>query len=151
MTFLPITLLAVGLAAIVNIWLAIRCGQVRVREKVDVGDGGNDAMVRRMRAHSNYVENTPFFLLLVAVIELAKGSGNPTWLYYVVVAFFVARIAHAFGMDGWKPGRPIGMSVTLLAQLGLGVFALYTAYTTPTVITQPTTLDLNQAEVVPQG
>jgi uncharacterized protein len=151
MTVLPITLLAAALAAILNIWLAVRCGQVRTKEKVSVGDGGNDAVIRRMRAHSNFVENTPFFLALVALIELAKGSGSPTWLYYVVVAYFIGRIAHAFGMDGWKLGRPIGTLTAMLAQVGLAIYALVLAYSSPIQSITPTQIELQQAEEVPQG
>ena len=51
---LPVTLTFVGVAALVNLWLAIRCGQARTTEKVSIGDGGSEAVIRRMRAHSNY-------------------------------------------------------------------------------------------------
>ncbi len=53
---LPITLVTAGAAAIINLWLALRTGAVRRASKVDVGDGGNEALIRRMRAHANFVE-----------------------------------------------------------------------------------------------
>ncbi|MGK3946931.1 MAPEG family protein, partial [Streptomyces caeruleatus] len=68
---LPTTLTADGLAALINIWLAVRCGQTRGKEKVLIGDGGNEAMIRRMRAHSNFSEFTPIVLILIGVIEYA--------------------------------------------------------------------------------
>ena len=151
MTFLPTTLLAAGLAAIINVWLAIRVGQVRGSQKVSIGDGGNDAVIRRMRAHANFVEFTPFFILLVGAIELARGAGNPTWLFWVVIAYMVGRIAHAFGMDDVKYGRAIGTMVTMLSLIGLGLFALFLAYTGQGEISAPTPADLNSAEVVPLG
>ncbi len=148
---LPITLTAVGLAAIINIWLSIRVGQVRTREKVSIGDGGNDAVVRRMRAHSNYIENTPFVLALIAAIELAMGAGNPAWLFWVMIAYFVGRVLHALGMDGMSAGRMIGTIATMLTLLGLGGYALAIPYLADGQITKPTAIELQQAEAVPQG
>jgi hypothetical protein len=40
------------------------------------------------------------------------------------VAFVVGRIAHGFGMDGWKPGRPIGTGITMVLQLLLAGWAV---------------------------
>ena len=120
---LPVTLSSAAAAAILAIWLMIRVGQVRTSEKVSVGDGGNEKVIRRMRAHANYVESAPFVLILLAVIELA-GRGSP-WLAYVAAAYFIGRIAHAFGMEGgsFGMGRSIGTIVTLLTLLGLAVVA----------------------------
>ena len=110
---LPVTLSSAAAAGILAIWLMIRVGQVRVSEKVNVGDGGNEKVLRRMRAHANYVESTPFVLALIAVIEIA-GKGSP-WLAYVAAVFFIGRIAHAFGMEGGQfgIGRTVGTLVTL--------------------------------------
>lgn len=120
---LPVTLSSSAAAGILAIWLMIRVGQVRTSEKVSVGDGGNEKVLRRMRAHANYVEYTPFVLLLIAAIELA-GQGSP-WLAYVSGAYFIGRIAHAYGMEGGKfgLGRTVGTLVTLVTLLGLSVVA----------------------------
>jgi len=121
---LPVTISAAAAAAILSIWLMIRVGQVRSSEKVSVGDGGNEKVIRRMRAHANFVESAPFVLALVAVIELAGKGGN--WLAWVVAIYFVGRIAHAFGMDGqgFAKGRSIGTIITLLTLLGLAIVAV---------------------------
>lgn len=120
---LPVTLSSAAAAAILAIWLMLRVGQVRTSEKVSVGDGGNERVIRRMRAHANFVESAPFVVLLVAVIELA-GKGQP-WLAYVSGAYFIGRILHGFGMEGGSLGwaRMIGTLVTLLTLLGLAVVA----------------------------
>lgn len=120
---LPVTLSSAAAAGILAVWLMIRVGQVRTSEKVSVGDGGNEKVLRRMRAHANFVEYTPFVLVLIAVIELA-GRGTP-WLAYVSGAYFIGRIAHAFGMEGGKfgLGRTVGTLVTLLTLVGLSVVA----------------------------
>jgi uncharacterized protein len=127
MTVLPITLTAAGAAALINIWLAIRCGRVRVSQKILIGDGGNEAMTAAMRAHANFVEYTPFVLILLAVIELALGS--PTWLWIVSGAYLLARVLHGLGMTGtFKPGRGIGITVTMLVLIGLAGVAIAIPY-----------------------
>ncbi|MEH6758265.1 MAG: MAPEG family protein [Parasphingorhabdus sp.] len=125
---LPITLTLAGAAALINIWLMIRVGQVRSSEKVSVGDGGNEKVIRRMRAHSNFGESVPIVLILIAAIELASGS--PTWLWIVGGAFMLGRLAHGIGMDGGKlgKGRMIGTMLSLLVILGLGAYAIAIPY-----------------------
>ena len=126
---LPITLTIAGAAALINIWLMIRVGQVRGSEKVSVGDGGNEKVLRRMRAHSNYIESAPFVVLLVAAIELASTT-SPTWLWIVSGLYLLGRVAHGVGMDNGKfgKGRMVGTIITMLTLLGLGVYSIAIPY-----------------------
>ena len=94
---LPITLTIAAAAALLNIWLALRIGRLRMSKKVSIGHGGDALLETRMRAQANFGEYTPFVLILLALIELAKGS--QTWLWLVAIAYILARIAHAFGME----------------------------------------------------
>lgn len=121
---LPVTLTAVAAAAILNIWLSLRIGALRRAYKISVGDGGNEALQRRMRAQLNFAENVPITLLLIAGLEIA-GIGE-VWLAYVAAAFILARVAHAFGMDGGKAqaARAGGVLVTLAIQLFLAGVAV---------------------------
>ncbi|MGA9583271.1 MAG: MAPEG family protein [Allosphingosinicella sp.] len=127
---LPITLTIAGAAALLNIWLARRVGQMRVAHKVSIGDGGNEALIARMRAQANFIEYTPFVLILILLVELAVGS--QLWLWVVGMVYILARIAHGFGMD--RPGgdklklRMIGTLVTALVLLGLALYAIALPY-----------------------
>ena len=123
---LQITLVIAAAAALLNIWLAVRVGRVRTSNKVSIGDGGNDAVIRRMRAHSNFTEYTPFFLILLAVIELAIGSS--LWLWGVAIVYILGRIAHPFGMDMDNRLRAVGIIVTMLTLLGMAIWAIVIAY-----------------------
>jgi uncharacterized membrane protein YecN with MAPEG domain len=127
---LPITLTIAGAAALINIWIARRVGQMRMTHKISIGDGGNEALTARMRAQANFVEYTPFFLILLGLIELAVGS--KIWLWVVAVVYILGRIAHAFGMDRRHPDplrlRMIGIMVTLLVLLGLALYAIALPY-----------------------
>ena len=127
---LPITLTITGAAALLNIWLARRVGQMRLIHKVSIGDGGNEALIARMRAQANFVEYTPFVLILIGLIELAEGSR--LWLWIVGVVYILARIAHGFGMDRPRPDplrlRMIGVITTAIILFGLALYAIVLPY-----------------------
>lgn len=115
---LPTTICLTAAAVIVNFWLGMRIGKLRYALGVSVGDGGHEALMRRMRAQANFLESTPLTLLLVAAIELAGKGG--AWLAPAGAVFILGRVAHGIGMDGrFKPGRPIGMATTYLFQIAL--------------------------------
>ncbi|WP_373489334.1 MAPEG family protein [Blastomonas sp.] len=122
---LPITLTMAAAAGLINLWLAIRIGQVRTSQKVSVGDGGNEFVIRRMRAQANFVEFTPFVLLLIAAFEISGLGG--TWLWAVGLVYMAGRLAHGLGMDGgtFKLGRMIGTLISMLTTLGLSGYAIY--------------------------
>src|SRR3546814_6409529 len=84
-------------------------------------------------SHSNFVENTAFVLILLALVEL--GFGSSIWLWGVGALYLVGRILHALGMDGMMWGRMVGTIVTMLTQLGLALTALAIVYLTPTGVT----------------
>lgn len=119
---LPITLVAAGGAAIINFWLAMRVGNVRRAAKVSIGDGGDMALIARMRAQANFIEYTPIVLVLIGTIELSQGTS--TWLWAVAALYLLGRVGHGLGMDGWTPGRFGGTIISLFTMLGLGLYAL---------------------------
>ena len=125
---LPITLTMAGAAALINAWLAFRCSQVRGARKISVGDGGDPLMIARMRAHANFVEYTPFFLILTGLIEYARGS--TTWLWLVGILFLIGRICHAFGMDRASPStlRMAGAGSAMVVTIGLAIYAILLPY-----------------------
>lgn len=121
---LPTTLSLAASAALINIWLAMRCGRIRASQKVSIGTGGHDLLERRMRAQLNFAENTPWVLALAAAIELAGKGGE--WLPIVGGIYMLGRVAHGLGMDGTnlEKGRGLGIMITLLTQLGLSIAAV---------------------------
>jgi len=130
---LPITLAIAGAAAILHIWLSLRVSALRRPLKIGVGDGGNEILLKRMRAHANFAENVPIFLILLGLVELAAGRN--VWLWAAGILFILARIAHAFGMD--RPGanilRVAGIAISWLVLLGLAGVGIYLSYTSPSL------------------
>jgi uncharacterized membrane protein YecN with MAPEG domain len=124
---LHISLLAAAIAAVIAFWLSMRCGKVRMAEKISMGDGGNDKMLRRMRAQANFTEYAPFALVLIVVLELAGQGG--TALAISALAFMIGRVFHALGMDNdASKGRMIGMILTMPILLGWAIAAGLAAF-----------------------
>ncbi len=119
---LPITLVTAGGAALIALWLAIRVGQVRTKAKVSIGDGGDAALICRMRAQANFVEYAPFIVILIGLLEFSTGTS--IWLWAAGALFLLARVAHPLGMDGLKYARMVGTVVTFVLLLGLGGYAI---------------------------
>ena len=129
---LPVSLTFAGALALVNLWLATRVVRVRRSGKVLMGDGDNPLLLCRMRAQANFVEYTPFILILMALIELAGGP--KPWLWAIGIAYVLARIVHAFGMDRRRmpnPMRAAGAATTWVILLGLGLWAIWIASHAP--------------------
>ena len=125
---LPITLTIAGAAALLHIWLSMRVSRLRRSLRISVGDDGNAAIRTRMRAHANFAENVPIFLILLALIELARGSS--IYLWGAAILFIVGRILHAFGMDrpGANPLRLAGIALSWLVLLALAAWAISLPY-----------------------
>ena len=125
---LPITLTISAACALLGLWLSIRIGRVRMARKIDLGDGGDPMLIARMRAQANFVEYTPFVLILLGLVEAAEGPR--TWLWGVGIAYVVARVLHPFGMDRPAPNplRTIGIALTMIVLLGLAIYALAIVY-----------------------
>lgn len=124
---LQTTLSLAEAAVFIHLWLFVRVTQRRFAIKAAHGDGGDDRLFRRIRAHANFTENAPLFLILVGVIEMTGKGG--TWLAIAGALFMLARVAHAFGMDNPNPNalRGAGMLVSLVLLVGLAAVAVLTA------------------------
>ena len=69
---LQTTLSLAAAAAIINLWLAIRTGKLRYASKSCMATAASPLLMQRMRAQANFVENTPFVLILIAAIEMTR-------------------------------------------------------------------------------
>jgi uncharacterized membrane protein YecN with MAPEG domain len=125
---LPISLTIAAAAALLHVWLSVRVSHVRRLHHVSIGDEGNRAVATRMRAHGNFAENTPIFLILLALTELAVGS--ELWLWIVAALFIAGRLSHVFGMERPAPNalRIAGVALSWLVLLGLAGHALFLSY-----------------------
>ena len=128
MPSLVITLEVAAVAALINIWLGMRCGKARMAGKVLHGDGGDPMLIRRMRGQANFIENAPIFLILLGLVEYTLGSSY--WLWFIGVIFLIARILHPIGLDkdGANLMRGAGTLLSMLTILILAIVALLAAF-----------------------
>ena len=112
--------------------LSVNVIKGRHQHKIALGDNNNYAVLKRIRAHSNFTEYTPIFLILLGILEYL---GLPYYgLHLLGGLFFCARISHAYGMciaerfEGEKPlnlqYRVCGMAGTFTA-LGIGASLVF--------------------------
>jgi uncharacterized membrane protein YecN with MAPEG domain len=121
---IPISTVFIGIFVMLQIPLTVMVGYRRARTGIQFFDGGDQTLLRRMRAHGNYTETVPIVLLAMSAAELA---GAPTWLLWAGGAsLLVGRVMHAaiLIVKGWGLPRAIGMILTFLPMLGFGVWCL---------------------------
>lgn len=68
----------------------------RGKHRIIHGDGGNNTLNRRIRAHANFAEYVPLILLLVGLLE-ASGASHFT-VRALLVPLVIARVLHPIGM-----------------------------------------------------
>lgn len=120
-----ITLLFAALHALLLIALLVPISRHRHDQRIGLGTGGDEILMRRIRAHGNFIENVPFALLLLVLLEL-NGLAAP-WLWAFGGVLLLARIMHAVGLSrsaGKSFGRFYGTALTwlvILAMAGVGL------------------------------
>jgi uncharacterized protein len=113
---MPITALYAGLLAPLLITLIFRVVGRRRGEKVEIGDGNDRELLRRMRVHANFVETVPMALILMALSESLRAPALA--LHAIGVLLLVGRTIHAYGLSQTPhilPLRFAGMVMTIFA------------------------------------
>ena len=125
---MKITALYAGALALLYLFLTFRTLNYRRTQQVEIGDGGDKQLLRRIRVHGNFAEYVPIALLLMGFAESLHLSG--TSLHVIGLLLLVGRIVHAYGLSQTPhilPMRAGGMAATLLAILGGALACLWLA------------------------
>ncbi|MEO6263573.1 MAG: MAPEG family protein [Luteimonas sp.] len=123
-----ITLLFASLHVLLLLALLARISRHRHQHRIGIGDGGDALLVRKIRVHGNFIENAPFALLLLALLEL--GGLAHAWLWVLGAALLLGRTMHAVGFSrsgGKSFGRFYGTALTWLALLAMALAGLWLA------------------------
>jgi len=92
----------------------------RRKNKVSIGDGGNEELKIAMAAQSNAIEFVPIALLLLFALEY--NHANILVVHMFGVALMIGRVIHARSLlSSHFKGRVLGMQVTIYTIIGLGV------------------------------
>ncbi len=82
------------------IFLSLQVILVRRKEEIALGDGGNEKLMRAIKAQANFVEYTAIFLLMFLY---AESYETPLWLMNLTgLAFIFARLLHNFSIRVWE-------------------------------------------------
>jgi uncharacterized membrane protein YecN with MAPEG domain len=115
--------LYVGLFGLLLIVLSMRVSLVRRDARINLGDGENEILKRRIRAHGNFAEFVPIALLLLA---LAEHTGMGTlFIHLFGIILLAGRISHAYGISQEQEPFIFRMVGTLAT---LGVIAILSLY-----------------------
>jgi uncharacterized protein len=115
---LKITALYAALLALLFLVLSFRTLGYRRSQKVEIGDGGDKELLRRVRVHGNFAEYVPMGLLLIGFAEsLGLWAAAVHALGLMLLA---GRLSHAYGLSQTPhvlPLRVAGMVATFAAIL----------------------------------
>lgn len=106
---MSITAIFVAIFAVFHMAAAMRVGVYRNETDIRYGDGGDQVLMRRIRAHGNFIENVPMALLAMGSAEYV-GVGS-TFLVVGGLALLLGRILHYFMTIGvgWGWMRTVSM------------------------------------------
>ncbi len=94
---LTITSLMTGIFALLMVPMSLQVSMRRVKlGGQSFGDGDDETLRRRIRAHGNFIEYAPTATICVGLVEY--GGGSKILVVGLACAFIVSRILHAIGM-----------------------------------------------------
>ena len=85
MTPIQAAALWIGLNALFLMFVSARVGAARMKTKTNLGDGGNDIMIKAIRTQGNYIEYAPAALL--GLFLLAQLGLGVVWIHLLGAVF----------------------------------------------------------------
>ena len=122
---MPITALYAALLSVLFLYLSFRVIGRRRAQKVEIGDGADKELLRRMRVHANFAEYAPWVIILTGLAESMKAPG--LLLHAIGLALLAGRVAHAYALSQTPhvmPMRVAGMMLTFAAMAGGAILCL---------------------------
>lgn len=128
MSALPITSLYAIPLGIIFIVLLFQVIVLRSSKSLSIGDGGDMALLERIRRHGNFVEWVPMVMLLMVCAE-AQGTGA-MWLHAAGGLLTIGRVLHPLGLKADVPTHPLriagnmgGILATVILVINLAIAA----------------------------
>lgn len=103
------TSLYAALLALLFIALSVHVIRGRRTLGAALGDANDIHMQRRIRAHGNFVEYTPLFLIMMTFAE--RGHVYVWVLHLLGIVFLTGRVMHAFSLlfdEQYNEGKLVG-------------------------------------------
>ncbi len=88
--------LLVASGSLLIVILAMNVSRLRYKEHIAHGDRGNKKLRNAMVAHSNTIEHSlPYFLIIFVLVS--QGTAD-TIINFLVISFIAARVVYAIGI-----------------------------------------------------
>ena len=128
---MEISIITASILSLFYVFLAMRIGYFRGSPVMKLifqreTKGTPEILERNVRAHGNFIEYVPLFLILLMLSE-GNGSLDDYWLKIFTIIFCVGRLNHAicFAFFTYNPFLRIsGMLLTYTGIIGLAVSLL---------------------------
>lgn len=112
----PVTAFFAGLLALIYILLALNIIRGRYALRLPLGDGGDNSMTRRIRAHANFAEYVPLALILMGLSEI--NGLSESFLTIVGWVLVLCRLSHAFSLSVWEVKNPMRIIFRQVGMVG---------------------------------
>ena len=128
MNNLPLTSTFASLFTLFYLFLSFRIGYFRgspvMKLIFKMGEEIPEIKLQRnVRAHGNFSEYVPIFLVLLLIIE-TLGQSSFDYLLIICLIFSYGRLAHAICFAFYDSNPFLRISGMLCTYLGLGIFAV---------------------------
>ena len=111
---ISITLVFAAIFGFLHVIFTLRVGNYRFKSKISLGDDGDRELLKRIRAHGNFIENVPIALLLILLNDLDGAEDNTLMLMGSIL--LISRLTHYLTIVTVKLPwilRPLSMLGTL--------------------------------------
>ena len=121
-----ITPIYAALLTPILVFLILRVVKLRKLHKIGLGDGDNMDLIRAVRAHGNFVETTPWVLILMTLLDIQ--GGNTYIMHFVGLALLIGRLCHLYAIHkGTVKLRTAGMMLTMTSMMVAGLYNFWIA------------------------
>ena len=121
-----ITTIYAGILGLMLAGLILYVAAGRYKYRVGLGDGGNPALLQRIRIHGNFTENAPLALLLIFLVDYSQYS--PVIVHALGITLVLARLFHIWGISSSpnaSPGRFLGTVLTVAVLIIAGLLLIW--------------------------
>lgn len=124
---LPITMLLTGIFALLMVALSLQVSFRRLALKTELGDGNDEILRRRVRAHGNFTEYAPTGLIILAMVEYARTAS--VWVVTLAAILLATRLLHAYGIlfAPRSQAKPVAIMTQHAAFLVAGCWLIFAA------------------------
>ena len=89
---ISITVVFAAIFGFLHVFFTLRVGDYRFKSKISLGDDGDRELLKRIRAHGNFIENVPIALFLILLNDLDGAEDNTLMLMGSIL--LASRLTH---------------------------------------------------------